>query len=183
MSKRSLMPARAPLIAACIASLFGMTACAPNAAPPASASNLRTALPTAQDMLAQVRAAGADADSLDVVPLRDPQVEDLRVRALRLEAQADVVGAAQAIAQALALKPGDPELLQQSAEYALYQKDWLHADAFAQQSYDRGPKIGSLCRRNWTTLRFVRLARGDAIGVQNAAQQIAACTLAPPVRM
>jgi hypothetical protein len=194
MSKRSIMPARTstivprigrPLLSAClcIAWLFAATACAPDAAP-ASSGNRRAALPTAQDMLAQVRAAGISAsDGIDVTPLRDPQVEDLRGRAAKLEAQSDIVGAAQAIAQALALVPGDPELLQRAAEYALYQKDWMHAEAFAQQSYDRGPKLGSLCRRNWTTLRFVRLTHGDAMGVQAATQQIAACTVAPPVRM
>jgi hypothetical protein len=32
-------------------------------------------------------------------------------------------------------------------------------------------------------LRFVRLAHGDAIGVQAATQQVATCTVAPPVRM
>jgi hypothetical protein len=134
-------------------------------------------------MLAQVRAAGADPNSLDVVPLRDPQVEDLRARAAQREASGDAAGAALAIAQALELQPGDPELLQQSAEYALLQNDWLHAELFARQSYDRGPKLGSLCRRNWTTLRFVLLARGDAPGAQNALQQVSACTVAPPVRM
>jgi hypothetical protein len=155
------------------------TACTPDATPVAT----RPVLPTQREMLAQVRAAGADPNSLDVVPLRDPQVEDLRQRAAKLEAQDDAVGAAQTIAQALALLPGDPELLQQSAEYALLQTDWLHAELFARQSYDRGPKVGSLCRRNWTTLRFALLERGDAAGAQDASSQIATCTVAPPVRM
>jgi Flp pilus assembly protein TadD len=165
---------------ACALSLI-CAACAPDAPP--AATNTRPALPAPQEMLAQVRAAGADANSLDVVPLRDPQVEDLRARAAKLETAGDAVGATQAIAQALALLPGDPELLQQSAEYALLQSDWLHAELFARQSYDHGPKLGSLCRRNWATLRFVLLARGDAPGAQNASQQIDACTVHPPVRM
>ncbi len=160
-----------------------INACSTNA-PPASTSNLRDALPEPREMVAQVRAAGVStATELQVTPLRDPQVEDLRAHATKLETQTDIAGAAQSIAQAMALVPGDPELLQQAAEYALYQKDWTHADSFALQSYDRGPKLGPLCRRNWTTLRFVRLAHGDAIGVQAATQQIATCTIAPPVRM
>ena len=172
------------LLSACTLMLFGMIACEPTGAPPASSSNLRGAVPGPHDMVAQVRAAGVAAtDGIDVTPLRDPQVEDLRARAAKLEAQSDIAGSAQAIAQALALVPGDPELLQQAAEYALYQKDWKHAEAFAQQSYDRGPKLGSLCRRNWTTLRFVRLAQGDATGVQAATQQVVTCTIAAPVRM
>lgn len=199
MSTRSLMRTRQAVISSrieralllprmrvvvCFVVLFGATACAPDAALPASSGNLRAELPSAHDMLAQVRVAGvAASDGIDVTPLRDPQVADLRERAGTLEAQSDVAGAAQAIAQALVLVPGDPELLQQAAEYALYQQDWVHAEAFAQQSYERGPKLGSLCRRNWTTLRFARLARGDAMRVQAAIEQLAVCTIAPPVRM
>jgi hypothetical protein len=171
-------------LSACIALMSALAACSPTGAPPSTAGNLRIAMPTAQDMVAQVRTAGATTDALDVTPLRDPQVEDLRLRAGALEAQSDYTGAAQAIAQAMALVPGDPELQQQAAEYALYQQDWKSAETFAQRSYDLGSKIGSLCRRNWTTLRFSRLARGDAVGVQAAAQQVVACTVPPPpVRM
>ncbi len=162
--------------------LIGISACSPET-PPAS-GNVRMSIPEPREMVAQVRAAGVSAvDGIDVTPLRDPQVEDFRLRATKLEAQSDIAGAAQSIAQAMSLVPGDPELLQQAAEYALYQKDWTHAEAFAQQSYDRGPKLGSLCRRNWTTLRFIRLAHGDATGVQAATQQVVACTIEPPVRM
>lgn len=161
-----------------------IAACAQDASPPASAGNLRIGVPAPREMLAQVRAAGiSTATELQVTPLRDPQVEDLRARAAALETQSDFAGAEQAIAQALAIVPGDPELQQQAAEYALYQQDWTHAAAFAQQSYDRGPKLGALCRRNWTTLRFVRIVHGDANGAQAATRQIAICTVAPPVRM
>jgi len=165
-----------------IAMLSGIAACSPNA--PQAAGNLRADVPAPREMLAQVRAAGvSNATELQVTPLRDPRVEDLRAHATTSETQSDYAAAAQAIAQALAIVPDDPELDQQAAEYALYQQDWEHAAAFAQQSYDRGPKVGALCRRNWTTLRFVRLVHGDAIGVQAATQQVATCTVAPPVRM
>jgi hypothetical protein len=165
-----------------IALSLGIAACSPDA--PQAAGNLRAAVPPPSEMLAQVRAAGvSDATELQVTPLRDPQVEDLRARAATLETQSDIPGAAQAISQALAIVPGDPELEQRAAEYALYQQDWAHAAAFARQSYDRGPKVGALCRRNWTTLRFVSLVHGDANGVQAATQQVASCTVGPPVRM
>ena len=181
------MRARAPdaLRVGCITFLVCLAAgCSQDAAPPASAGNLRASVPAPVEMVAQVRAAGvSNASELEVTPLRDPQVEDLRARAAHLETQADYAGALQAIAQALTLLPGDPELLQQAAEFALYQKQWPQAAGFAQQSFDRGPKLGSLCRRNWTTLRFVRLAGGDVAGVQAASQQAAACTVEPPVRM
>lgn len=159
-----------------------LCACSPTSAPPSPTVNLRAA-PTVHDMVAQVRAAGNQGDTLDVQPLRDPQVEDLRVHAARLEAAGDYAGATLAIAQALALLPNDPELLQSAAELALYRKDWTQAEADADKSYQLGPKLGSLCRRNWTTMRFTRSARGDAAGAANAVTKVVACTVEPPVRM
>ena len=161
---------------------MALAACSPTSAPPSPAGNLR-AMPAAADMVAQVRAAGSGNDALDVKPLRDPQVEDLRVRASRLEANGDYAGATQAIAQALALLPNDPELLQNAAELALYRKDWAQAEANASRSYQLGPKLGSLCRRNWTALRFARAARGNAAGAAEATSKVAGCTVEPPVRM
>ena len=169
--------------ACCFAlALFALAACSPTSAPPSPPGNLRTT-PAAGDMVAQVRAAGNSVDALDVKPLRDPQVEDLRMRASRLEAVGDYAGATQAIVQALALTPNDPELLQNAAELALYRKDWTQAEANANRSYQLGPKLGSLCRRNWTTIRFTRTARGDAAGAAEAATKVVACTVEPPVRM
>lgn len=168
---------------ACVFALVSCTlaACTPTSAPPSPSGNLRTA--PAHDMVAQVRAAGSADDALDVQPLRDPQVEDLRSRASRLEAAGDYSGATLAIGQALALLPNDPELLQTAAELALYRKDWAQAEANAMKSYERGPKLGSLCRRNWTTLRFARGALGNSVGAAEAASKVAGCTVAPPVRM
>lgn len=166
---------RLPLLAV----TFVLSACAPEAPP----AQVRPALPSPHEMLVQVRAAGtSDPQSLEVQPLRDPQVADLRARSERLEAQADYAGAEQAIVQALTLLPGDPELLQQSAEFALYRGDWAQASTLAQQSFDHGPQVGSLCRRNWATLRFVRLANGDAPGVQEAGAHVASCSVEPPPR-
>ena len=71
-----------------VLTLFALAACSPTSAPPSPSGNLR-AVPAAHDMVAQVRAAGNANDALDVQPLRDPQVEDLRVRASRLEAAGD----------------------------------------------------------------------------------------------
>jgi tetratricopeptide (TPR) repeat protein len=168
---------------ACTALLLGLlAACAPP--PPMPAADVRPAVPAPREMVAQVRAAGvSNASELEVTPLRDPQVGDLLDRAAKLESKSDYPGAAQAIAKALTLLPDDPELLQQAAEFALYQQDWKQTESFAQQSFDHGPKLGSLCRRNWTTLRFVRLARGDVAGVQAAIHQAATCAVEPPVRM
>ena len=179
MKKSSMKKRSIARSAACVVSIAVLAGC--SGAPPTPPGNLRV-MPTPHDMVAQVRAAGIAPDALDVKPLRDPQVEDLRARASQLEAQSDYAGAAQALAQALKLMPEDPELLQLAAEEALYLKDWTQAETFAQMSWDRGPKLGSLCRRNWTTLRFVRLQRGDDAGAQAATGQVAACTITAPAR-
>jgi Flp pilus assembly protein TadD len=135
------------------------------------------------DLVATVRAAGAGSDTLDVQPLRDPQVEDLRLQADALEARGKYKPALAAINQALAITPGDPELLQRKAELALYVRAWPDAERFAAASYEAGPKLGGLCRRNWTTVQLARERRGDAAGAALARKQVDACTVAPPVRL
>jgi len=135
------------------------------------------------EMLAQVRAAGVTGVELDVQPLRDPQVEDLRAAATQAENGRDYVGANRALAQALQLMPNDPDLLQWQAEIALVTRGWAQAEQFATQSYAKGPKLGGLCRRNWTTIRFAREAHGDAAGAAQAQQHVPACAVTPPVRM
>lgn len=138
---------------------------------------------SAAAMLAQVRAAGTLGVELDVQPLRDPQVEDLRASASTAEARGDYAGANRALTMALALSPNDPELLQWQAEMALAQRDWTRASQLATQSFERGPKLGGLCRRNWTTVRLAAEARGDAVAAGQAQQRISTCTVAPPTRL
>ncbi|MEO5596801.1 MAG: hypothetical protein ABIQ97_06590, partial [Lysobacteraceae bacterium] len=166
--------------AALFASLAALSACAPSPSTPTGSAR---AAGSPHDMVMQVRAAGSGTDALDVHPLRDPQVEDLRDRASKLEAAGDIAGASQAIAQALQLVPGDPDLLQSAAELALYAKDWNRAETDAMQSWQLGPKLGSLCRRNWTAIRYARLQRGSSAGAHEAEAKVAACTVEPPVRM
>jgi hypothetical protein len=133
-------------------------------------------------LLQQVRSAGEVGDELDVQPLRDPRVEDLRTSASQAEARGDYAGAARLLAQAAQLTPEDPDLLQWQAEMALVARDWASAERLAVQSWDRGPKLGGLCRRNWTTRRLAAEARADALAAAQAQQQVAACKVAPPNR-
>jgi hypothetical protein len=133
-------------------------------------------------LLQQVRAAGQVGNELDVQPLRDPQVEDLRASATAAEARSDYPGAQRALAQALQISPHDPELLQWQAEMALVAHDWTQAQQLATQSWTVGPKLGGLCRRNWTTIRLAAEARSDAASAGQAQQQAAACAVAPPTR-
>lgn len=155
-----------------------LTACGPTTPKKATTANVLTP----ESMVAQVRSAGLQGTDLTVAPLRDPQVEDLRATATQAEARKDIVSAQAAIDLALKISVMDPDLLQWQAELFLLKKNWAQAESFAQSSYDRGPKLGALCRRNWKTLSFARRAKNDVAGAQRAEQQIVQCTVAPPPR-
>ncbi|MBS0194737.1 MAG: hypothetical protein JSR34_10870 [Proteobacteria bacterium] len=176
--------ARAHLGALALPLALLLAACAPDLTQVASTRPVKPQLPAPPVMLAQVRYIGADPNSqaLEVAPLRDPAIADLQDKASALETHGDFAGAEKAIAHALKIRPGDPVLMQQAAEYALYRHDWTDAGSLARQSYDRGPKVGSLCRRNWATLRFVALAHSDLQAAGHAADAVKACNVEPPPR-
>ncbi len=155
-----------------------LTACGPTAPKKTTASNAFTP----ESMVAQVRSAGLQGNDLTVAPLRDPQVEDLRNMATQAEARKDIIAAQAALDLALKISVMDPDLLQWQAELFLLKKNWAQAESFAQLSYNKGPKLGALCRRNWKTLSFARRAKNDVAGTQHADQQIAQCTVAPQPR-
>ena len=134
-------------------------------------------------MLAHVRAAGQMGRELDVQPIRDPQIEDLRGVAAVAEQRGDYDAADAALLSALRIRPGDPDVVQWRAELALVRRDWSNAEKLALQSYESGPRLGGLCRRNWTTLQLAREARGDAGNATIAQQRVGQCIAAPPVRM
>ena len=66
---------------------------------------------------------------------------------------------------------------------ALPRGQYEAAATLAQHSFEHGPRLGGLCRRNWATLRIARELANDALGAQAAGEQLAQCTVAPPVRM
>src|SRR5690606_27361584 len=86
------------LLAAC-------SAPAPGARSPARA----TREVAAAAVVAAVRAVGEHGHELEVQPLRDPQVEDLRAQASELEAAGKAKAATAVIDQALAITPEDPD--------------------------------------------------------------------------
>ena len=167
---------------ACALTLCALSACSGTTSGITDPSPSSTK-PSTNSLLQQVRAAGQVGNELDVQPLRDPQVEDLRSVATQAEGRADYAGARKALAQALLLSPDDPDLLQWQAEMALVGRDWTQAEQLATRSFEKGPKLGGLCRRNWTTLRFAAEARGDTPAASLAQQRVATCTVAPPTRM
>lgn len=166
------------LPAACV---LALAACSP---PPDEPPATTKAPAPQRDLVAEVRALGADSpDALEVQPLRDPQVEDLIAAATRSENARKFKEADAAIARALAITPDDPALLQHRAEIALARADYALAEQLANTSYERGPKLGGLCRRNWATIRVSREMRGQADGAATAGTQGQRCTVEPPVRM
>ncbi|KAA2284883.1 hypothetical protein [Arenimonas fontis] len=139
--------------------------------------------PDPVDLVAQVRAAGETGEELEVQPLRDPQVEDLLHLAQAHERTGRLREADRALVQALTISPEAPDLLQWRAELALLNRDWDAAEHFAYRSWQLGPKVGGLCRRNWSAIAQARSARGQDEAAGRARRQGEACTVAPPVRM
>lgn len=177
MSKRlaTFLPHAAPILLA-----VGLAACA---SAPADAPVAGGAEVSAEQMVASIRAIAGDGEGeLEVQPLRDPQVEDLRQQAARLEAQRDYAGAADALDRALQIVDADPALLQERAEIALLLGDYDAADQMAQRAYALGAQVGPLCRRHWATLEQLRLRAGDAAGAASAREQVDGCKVAGPVR-
>jgi hypothetical protein len=154
-------------------------------------------------MVKTIRAAGdATSTELDVQPLRDPQVEDLRQQATQLEAKRMYRGAADLLDRGMQLNAEDPALLQERAELALLLHDAATAQRLAKQAIAMGSTTGPLCRRHWETLlqeallrandRVIRRGESEAAAtarvgaaaaeVRDARARREACTVAAPNR-
>lgn len=136
------------------------------------------------DWVREIRAAAsASASSVEVTPLLDPAVADLRARAQEAEAAGDFKAAAGYLEQATQILDDDPSLWQWRAEIALEHRRWRNAANFAQRSLDLGPRIGTLCVRNWLTLKAARTELGDAISAASAEAQVKSCEVPAILRM
>ncbi len=173
---------RLRIITASMLALATIAACSTTPPPPPA---------PAFDALAAVNAiraaGGAASTELDVQPIRDPQVEDLREEATRLERSGQYAQAAAALDHALQINPDDPALLQERAEAALLTQQPDAAERYARQALERGSKVGPLCRRHWETIAQVRQAQPHPVdvpgaGVADARRERDACTVAAPAR-
>lgn len=169
---------KAGLRLAILVPLLAVAACAtPPPAPPVPAG------PAPEAMVAAIRAAaGPDARELDIQPLRDSMVEDLRRQAAELERKRLYRASADALDRAIAINPDDPALLQERAEAAVLLRDFDGAEQLARRAWGQGAQLGPLCRRHWATIGQVRGARGDTAGATDAKARLDACTVAPPPR-
>lgn len=115
---------------------------------------------TVQQMVSSIRQAGtASATELDVQPLRDPQVEDLRQEAAAMQARGLHEQAAALLQQALEANPDDPAMLQEAAEVAVLLWQFDEAERMARRAQALGSSVGPLCRRHWATIEQVAQAR------------------------
>lgn len=183
MPDRNVFPPPRTVRVAIPAAAIALLAVAGCSTPPQPAAPAPLTGATPAQKVAAIRAAAGDGDGeLAVQPLRDTEVEDLRERAARLEAQGHLDDAAQALDQAIAIVADDPALLQERAEVALLQGDYARAAALATRAHGIGSQVGPLCRRHWATIEQVRLHDGDAAAAAQARAQVAACRVAAPNR-
>lgn len=127
--------------------------------------------------------AREDSAGVQVFPLQNPAVKELRVEASEAESAGDFNKAAVLLERALRIQPRDPELLQSMAEVQLRMKDYEQALSFAVQSYDSGPRVGEICSRNWRTIGVARDRLGDGNGAREAEQRAAECMNTRPPKL
>jgi hypothetical protein len=140
--------------------------------------------PPDHDAVAAIRAAGTGMDSaVQVQPLRDPAIEGLLKQAHDAEAAKNYTAAADFAAKALKLAPNAPDILQYQAEIEAARGTWKEAEDLAIKSYTLGPKVGSLCARNWQTVIEARIAFNDTATQAQAKTRLKECRVAAPVRM
>ena len=164
------------------ASVLAFSACTQPSAPSKAATKPPVTLD--HDPVGAIRAAGMGMDSsVQIQPLRDPAIEGYLAQAHVAETAKNYDAAAAATANALKLAPDAPDILQYQAEIEALRGNWKEAEALAIKSYTLGPKVGSLCARNWQTVVEARIAFNDPTTQAQAKQRIKECRVAPPVRM
>ena len=137
-----------------------------------------------RDWVGEIRAQAAKLESsVEVAPLADPAVEDLKARARQHEAAKDYPAASKLIEQALQVRAEDPALWQWSAELALERAAWTEAEQRATKAYELGPKLGALCARAWLTIAASRTERKDPASAATAEAEVSKCQVAAPIRM
>lgn len=134
--------------------------------------------------VATIRAAGDKLDSaVQVQPLRDAAIDGALARARSAEAAARYDEAVAEAGKALALDPTAPDILQYRAELEVLRGRWTEAEKFALDSFEHGPRVGSLCARNWQTVVEARTSMNDARTAEQAGNRLKECRVAPRVRM
>ena len=138
---------------------------------------------TPEEMLAKIHAENNVSGEVSFQAMPDEAVLDLREKASQAQQRGELDSAVQLLNQALAVNDKDPEAMQMLAELAILQESFDHAERMARRSYEFGPKLGGLCRRNWLTVHYAKMARGLSMPESQLAKSLAECTIVPPARM
>jgi hypothetical protein len=163
---------------ALIAVLVALSSCGTPAPPPKQAKVAQ------RDWVGEIRAQASKLESsVQVAPLADPAVEDLKAKARQLEEAKNYAEASKLLEQALGVRAEDPALWQWSAELALERTAWTEAEQRATRAYELGPKVGALCARAWLTIAASRHERKDPPSAAAAEAEVGKCQVASPVRM
>ena len=134
-------------------------------------------------MLAKIRANQEVKNELVFQAMPDDEVLDLIEQAKKAELAGDYQLANTNLSAALRINSSNPEVTQMKAEIALLQEAWLNAEQLALQSYQHGPKLGDICRRNWLTVHYAKMAQGQPMEDFELAKNLNDCTIVPPARM
>lgn len=134
-------------------------------------------------MLDNIRAQSTLGNEVLFQPLADEAILDLQAKARTAEAEGHYAQASALLEKALVLNPADPEVLQGRAELAIREGAWAQAEHDALRSFDSGAKLGSLCRRNWLTLHYAKMAQGRPLPPPVLARKLNECTVIPPTRL
>lgn len=161
--------------------VLALAACATK---PAPTPVVKAPEPPPRDWVAEIRAEAAKLPShIDVMPLQEAAVEDLRAKVRAAESAKHFDEADATLDAALAITPEDPALWQWRAEIALAERRFDDAVAHAQKSEAIGPKLGNLCVRNWLTVAAARHEAHDDAGESAARAKAEACPVPAPIRM
>ncbi len=137
-----------------------------------------------RDWVSEIRATIATVpSSVEVTPLLDPAIADLREQARAAEGAREFAAADAHLLQAIGVRDDDPDLWQWRAEIGLARRAWRDAARWAQHSLEMGPRIGTLCVRNWLTLEAARTELGDAVSARSARAQVKSCEVPALIRM
>ncbi|WP_395769455.1 tetratricopeptide repeat protein [Arenimonas sp.] len=136
-----------------------------------------------EQMLDKIRAQSEVGNEVVFNALADEVILDLQANAGAAEAVGNYAQAKTLLDQALQVNPADPQVLQSRAELAIRDRAWVQAEQYARRSFDSGAKLGSLCRRNWLTMHYARMAQGRSLPPPQLAKNLNECTLVPPERL
>jgi tetratricopeptide (TPR) repeat protein len=136
-----------------------------------------------EQMLDKIRAQSEVGNEVVFNALADEVILDLQANAGVAEAAGNYAQAKKLLDDALQVNPADPQVLQSRAELAIRDQAWVQAEQYARRSFDSGAKLGSLCRRNWLTMHYARMAQGRSLPPPQLAKNLNECTLVPPARL